>query len=440
MNQLIGLKKTKYNNSNQRGQKYWSSGLTNTELSAERTVVTCEANQVAVIDRIDLHYPGSDSDPDGAGGGADAPVNNTITVTIGTMTMTFVARTMANRTQQEHYILRPKDTMWVGPGQSLKIVCSASSYAGNAHVRYRLMTLTDAAAKGIVTSEFWCCTTGSIAVAGTAQSITGFAAADVGSTRYLEINGIAITGTMTSATSASNLEILLEFTDGSSTHRKIIKGCYSSSDPNRTRPTIINNCVIRGPAGYGLRVTAGQTGTGARISLWGKYGVAPVGGFTTGVAPETWPGTGVAPGASDAFDAKKYFWIYYETVANGGAEIFPATTCANNEEAIVIDGYAFSSSAAGGSGAVLAVASAIDAQSLTPLLPTPVGGTGFGSAATYVDDEAEIMVRIKDRPTVSCVNLLGTLSKLSMLVWGRCTGGGESLSSGHRASRFGGGS
>lgn len=404
MNQLLGLQRSKLSNAGMRGRRSYMSSYTGpSSLDNSQTIVTTGADQVAVIDYLDIPMLASQ---------ASGATNKVVTVTIAGMTMKFAINGSATVNRAQRYLLKPKGTMIVPPSSSMSAVCDTTTFQGSIGVKYRMMSRTEATSQGFYASEFWCASSGTIAVAGTAQSITGFAAADVGTKRYLEINGIAITGGMSSATSAAPLEILLEFTDGTATHRKVIKGCYTSSDPDVTPPTIINNCVIRGPVGYGLRVTAGQTGVGAQIALWGKYGSTDA---------KTFPGTGVAPGATDALDAKEYFWVFSEATALGVTEIFPATTVSGKKTPYSIDGYAFGITAPGGAGGILAIGGAVTFANYSPTCVNPLGAAGVGGANVMVDDEADMKFRLSDRVGLAVVPN-GTVSKVSQLVWGRCGG------------------
>lgn len=417
MNQLLGLQRSQFSNAGMGRQQIYASGSNaSTSLDAQQKVIAAfatdadtwvrtSANEVAVIDQIDIMFVGSQNF-----GAADTIV----TLTIGTQTMNFVCRALATQSRNNLLKLRPKGTIVVPPSTEFKISCNRSTFAGSAVVKYRFLNLNDAITHGFHKREFWCCSTGSIAVAGTAQNITGFTSADVGTSRFLEINGIVITGGMTNATSAANLEILLEFSNGT-THRKIIKGLYASAVPDVTSPTIINNCVIRGPVGYGLRVTAGQTGTGCQIALWGRYGSTDA---------KTFPGTGVAPGATDAFDAGEYFWLFNENTATGIYEMFPATTVAGKTDHFVIDGYAMAASGPELTGALMTISDVATAKNygMTVVTPLSAAASTIGSQVSYVDDEANMVFPINGRVGLGVANVAGAASKMSQLVWGRVGG------------------
>lgn len=433
MNQLIGLNRSKFSKAGLRGQKFFTSGPTATELGTVRTFITTDANQVAVVDELDIIMVGSSTNPD---------AHVVLTVTIAGQSMRFALRSLAARNRTERYRLRPKGTMVVPPSASMTLLSDTGIYASSAILKYRLMSTTEAIEAGYYPSTFWCGSTGAIALAGTPQTLTGLAAADVTANRYLEINGIAITGSMPTATSAANLEILLEFTDEAGSNLKVIKGLYASADPEVTRPTLINNCVIRGPMGYGLRVTAGEAGSGSQITVWGKYGTAPYSPPTAGKAPETFPGNGVIPGAADAFNAGKYFWVYSEATASAVYEFFPATTCLTTKLSYAIDGYALAGSAAGTQGAILTIGRvAPSTQSFSTTVVTPLGGAGEGSSTVHVDDDANMRMELPDRVGFAVANVSGTISKASMLAWGRVGGDHypNTLSTSHVARMFGGG-
>lgn len=428
MNQLLGLQKSKFSLAGMRGQKIYSSGSSaGASLDAEKTFITTRAGEVAVVDLIDLSMVASQD---------FGAANYVATVTIGTQTMNFVLNGLTTRNRRTRYKIRPKGTIVVPPSSTLKISSSATTFAASASVKYRVMQTSEATIAGYYTQTPWYATSGPIAFAGTPQSITGFAAADVGTSRYLEINGIAITGAMSNATSTAPLSILLEFTNGAATHRKVIKGLFASPDPEVTEPTIINDCVIRGPMGYGLRVTAGQTGTGAQIALWGKYGT---------VNPKTHPGTGVVPGASDAFDAQERFWVFSEATATGVYEIFPSTSVGKVTTDFVLDGYALSAVAADKGGTLISIANAATFQNMVPTFVTPLSDSlavNVGSVALGVDDEADLRFRYTDRIGATVANFIGVAQSTSLLMWGRCGGVGDqnALSATSLAKRYQGGS
>lgn len=410
MNQVLGLQKSKLTTAGMKGQRLYASGSTvagsldNTSVTP-KTFFTTSVNQVAVIDAIDLSMVVSP---------AISTAARNVTVTIGTQTMTFTMPGAATQGSNKLYKIRPKGTMIVAPSTAFKVGADVNSFSASAVVTYRLMNVDEATSAGYFTSGFWCCTSPSIAVAGTAQSITGFAAADVTASRYLEINGIVVTGALTNGAVAAPVDLLLEFTNGAATHRKVFRTSYvSSTVPELTPPTFINHCVIRGPAGYGLRVTAGQTGTNARIALWGRYGIGD---------PKTFPGTGIVPSAGDALDAQEYFWAYSEATALGVYEIFPSTAGAKQTGDCVLDGYYMQCHAGNGGGSLISIAGAATVQNIVPTYVTPFCAVGTPGIVTGSDDNVQLPFRVSDRLGMAVRNDVGTAQRVSQLVWGRCGG------------------
>lgn len=409
MNQLKGLQRSKFSTAAPTGQKVWVSGNgalggTTHLLENGPTCFTTETNQVAIIDAIDVITTGSDA----------AAANRVISLVVGGTKLSFVVRTVSGQIRQRTYRVRPKGTLVVPPSTAVSATSDTAGHAGDIGIRYRLMSVTEAIAAGYYKGTPWCVSTGSLG--GTsATDITGFTSADVTTSRGLEINGICITGGMSTATSAAPLEIMLEFYNGT-TSRKIIKQIYTSSVPEVTNPIIISDCVIRGPIGYGLRVTAGLAGAGCQIALWGKYTTANVGGGT-----QTFPGTGVIPGASDAADLGEHFWVFSEATATGVYEFFPSTTLSANSSSYVLDGYSITASGNGAANAgIVTLAKADTLQSVTVPVTTGIGaGAGVGGVGTMVDDDCGLRFRLNDRIGFGVVNAIGTMTKTGMLAWGR---------------------
>ena len=397
-----------------------TTGGGGTDIGTTRTFISTGANEVAIVDRVDITIMLLDQ----------AAADTLVTMTINSQTMKFTGRCTTGRTRKAQYTLKPKGTMWVNPSSTMTIVCGTAGYVGQAFVRYRKMSVGRAIELGYRVSQFLCASSGTISGAGTPQSM--IAASTVTANRCIEINGIAITGTLPTATSASQLEILLEFTNESAIHRKIIKNCYGDSDPESGNPLIINDCVIRGPKGYGLRVTAGATGASVQASVWGRYVDCPTS------STSTFPGTGVVPGATDALDTGDYFWVFSDRVTNGLDEIFPATTCATKSGTYVIDGYAAAMSVTkSGSGTFGLVDT--NSKCYTPLI-VGLGAAGGGTVAgcqVHVYEDLDLRFRLKDRIGLATVVLGGTIGQAGQLVWGRC--GGPGLSDTHITKRYAGG-
>ncbi len=397
-----------------RGTKHSFSAVTGAATSAQ-TYITTGVSQVAVIDKIVLRCALPDA--------AASPASIKVILTLNGSTMDFAWRTFdgstAGFTSGRTYVLRPKGSLVVNPSSSLTLTSDTASLVF-ARVDYRMVGLEEAINAGYLAGTTFNITHGNL-VSGTRTAL--ISAATVTSSRCLEINGFAITGNMATSTGASPGSVLLEFSDGS-THRKIVRNCYSSADPEHNNPMIVSDCVIRGPAGYGLYVTANKTVSGTdivRASIWGRY--------IPSDRQSTFPGTGVAPGATDACDTGDYFWLYNENTAQANYEVFPSTTMARSENVCTIDGYAISAGLNTGAQCLFSVASAASSKVYSAVM----AGVGVASQ-TWVEDDLEMQVRVDDRPCLSIFNAAGTATNLGMLVWGRM--GGPSLSAGQDAKNY----
>nr|MBP7572309.1 hypothetical protein [Acidobacteriota bacterium] len=342
-----------------RGTKHSSSAAGGAATSAQ-TYITTGAGQVAVIDKIVLRCALADA--------AASPLSVKLTLTLNGSTMDFAWRTFDGATAGfaagRVYTLRPKGSLVVNPSSSLTMTSDTLGIVF-ARVDYRMVGIEEAISAGYLAGTTFNITHGNL-VSGTRTAL--ISAATVTSSRCLEINGFAITGNMATSTGASPGSVLLEFSDGS-THRKIVRNCYSSADPEHNNPMIVSDCVIRGPAGYGLYVTANKTVSGTdivRASVWGRY--------VPSDRQSTFPGTGVAPGATDACDTGDYFWLYNENTTHLGTyEVFPSTTMARSENVCTLDGYAISAGLHTGGALVFSIASAAIKSQYTAA-PAAIGG------------------------------------------------------------------
>lgn len=398
-----------------RGTKHSFSAITGAATSAQ-TYISTDAGQVAIVDKIVLNCALPDA--------AASPASIMATVTINGVAMRFAWRTFdgstAGFTSSRTYVLRPKGTLVVNPSSSLTVTSDTASLV-SARVDYRKIGLVEAVSAGYLPGTSFQISHGDL-VSGTRTAL--ISAATVTSSRCLEINGFTITGNMATSTGGSPGSVLLEFSDGASTHRKIVRNCYSSADVEHNNPMIVNDCVIRGPAGYGLYVTANKTVSSTdivRATVWGRY--------IPSDRQSTFPGTGVAPAATDACDAGDYFWLYNENTAQANYEVFPATTMANSENVCTIDGYAISAGLNTGAQVLFSVSSAASSK----VYSAAMAGIGVASR-TWVEDDLEMQVRVDDRPALTVFNAAGTATNLGMLMWGRM--GGPTLSAGQDAKNY----
>lgn len=402
---VFGLRKSKFRSGELSGIRRVGSTVAALGTS-DTAMITTTADQVAVIDRIDMNIAAGDT----------AAAVLTVTLTINGNVMVFADQTVAGRTRNETTTLRPKGTMIVEPSSTLLAKTNAAPGTNASavwiQVHYRIMAKTAAIAAGLwVGTQFQA----SLLALSTSPT-TLIATATVGTTRGLEINGITITGRQSNATSAANKTILVEFLDpADSTHRKVFKNCYASNDPSGSPKLIVNDCVIRGPLGYGLRVTSGEATSNAAVTVWGKYYIG---------SQSTYPGTGVGPASlTAAIDAGEYFWIYDESTSTADPHryLFPNTTAALSNNVATIDGYAFSAATAAGGISTFDVIANSTAKSITGYAPLFGGGVGVGGAMTKVSDSEQAHIRIGDTPALRVVNAVGT-PVVGMTVWGRFGG------------------
>lgn len=388
------------------------------------TFISTGADQVAIVDGIDImiEAPAVGSDI------GDAVM--VVTVTINGQTMDFCAKNVTGRFSRRRFTLRPRGTLIVNPSSTLTMRSSAGhSLLCHAFVQHRKMPVTKAIAAGYYNGTRFAATVGSGVTAATPVDL--ITAATVTASRCMRIRGVVISGHLTNATGAANQEILLEFTDGAATHRKFVKNCYGNADPDGGSQTLlIDDCVITGPAGYGVRATFGQTGSNARVAIWGEYVNSQ----------ETWPGTGLEPGASDAVsNAGKYFWIYSDSAASDNYDIMPSTTLANSRAMLQIDGVCASISGNIDVASVASLGFIGLAKGITGSLPLVTrpngGGTSASGANTFVFQNLNVRARADSRAGFTFLNAGGAgAGKAGLLVWGRF--GGNVASDGYTTTEY----
>lgn len=378
--------------------------------SGGTTFITTKADQVAVIDSIHIRIA--------TPAVAATTILFTITPNAASSPLRFAFRTGGtSQPRNQDIVLRPRGHLVIKPSQTLTMTATALTFP-QATVRYRLMSLSAAIAAGYFKRQPFAC--GINTFSSTTETL--FAAAGLSATQGLEVRGFAITGTQPSAAFGSPGSVLLEFTNGALTHRKFAKNCYATAGIENENPMIVGHCLIRGPLGYGIRATA-ETGTGAAIAIWG---------YIYEEAASTFPGTGIVPGATDAFDAGKYFWIYTEsTTVPTFAEIFPSTTVSRSESSAVIDGYAMSATCSEDTGGALSISSVTAGKSLSGSYPL-VGGVSatvpnIPGSMTAVVDDAHMPIRIADRVAIATMTD-GSFTSVGATVWGRIGGGRRTAS------------
>lgn len=375
-------------------------------------IPTVPRNMVALIDDLYIRFTGT----------VAANTTYTLTLTANSQNLKFVARTDALANTTHNYDIHPKGSLMVLAGSTLAVTASAANQ-WMLQCEYRLVSQWEAMTGGYMPGIPFMA---SLVDPGTAVATDVITAATVTKLRGIDLRGLTITGYQNNAAAGASKEIMLEFYDGT-TSRKIIKNCYGTTALNNQKPLIISQCRIRGPRNaapftansYGIRATFGGIVAGdAAVNVWGFY-------YTD--TQHTSSGTGVpAASATAASDLGDQFWFYSEAVATGITEWYPSTTLGSGQRPIVIEGYSISM--AGNTGdATTAALSKSDGTSISlGVIFSGSLGTVAG-AITSVYEGQNILVSTGDRPSFGIVNILGTIDKCGMTVWGRVGGPGRSF-------------
>lgn len=414
---VLGLNKSKFRRGTLAGTRHANTPIGGLTTSNQTFIPTLNNDTVAIIDSIRINWACADV----------AATVLTVTITLNGVELVFCEQTQSGRIRNPTTLLRPKGTLMVTPGNSMlaktNAIFGTNGSIAFLSVDYRLMSVTKAIEAGYMTgTPFVACLNSTL----TTTPVTMVPTATVTTGRGIEINGIAITGRQSNATGGAAKTVLVEFLDpGASTHRKVFKNCYATNDPSGSPAMIVNDCKIRGPLGYGLRVTAGETASNASVVVWGQYYSG---------SQKTYPGTGVPPTSlTGSFDAGEYFWIFEDTTTGSSASphnyIFPNTTVASSEDMVQVDGYAISST----QNATCIATHDLMIDSLNVPVSAALacfGGAGVvPGASLVVDDDAGIVVRLDDKLAVRATVALGAVTELGCTVWGRFLGGGSKAAS-----------
>lgn len=362
--------------------------------SSYTTLMTVPADTVAVIDYISV-----------IGTHDNTAANGTVTFSIdGTNDLTFVFPGevgAAGTVGTSHSMRIPVNGgMVIGPGKTLRVKSNNAviEWIVSAGVRGYFMPAAEAAKLGLYagqTSSSVPCnfaySSGSLVASTRTVMVPALAGYSI------EINGVWFTGSTLTATAGDSL--LLEFSDGAATHRKVMKvfnGQTTSANyfANRLN-TGSGNVLIRGPVGYNLSATASTNAASNKLSavVWGRY--VP--------AQETYDGTGVVNTTSTT--GGKLFWYYTET--NTGSNIETALPTTANAVAIV-KGFISSANGAAGSSSGIGIS--------TSVLPIGTLHVHVPSAGnTLVEDDLHSPVLASDK--LGFINQTAATG-VAMTMWG----------------------
>lgn len=370
------------------------SGASGYATNSYVTLMTVPADTVAVIDSIMV-----------SGLHDNTAANGTVTFSIdGTNDLAFVFPGevgAAGAVGTNHVMRVPVNGgMVIGPGKTLRVKTNNAvvEWLASAGVRGYFLSVAEAARLGLYAGQTtsaqpcnFAYSSGSL----TASTRTVMVPAIAGYS--IEINGVWFTGSTLTATAGDTL--LLEFSDASATHRKVMKvfnGQTTSANYFAHRlNTGSGKVLIRGPVGYNLSATASTNAASGKLQavVWGRY--VP--------NQETYDGTGIVNTTSTS--GGRLFWYYTETNTGSNLEQALPTTAGS---VAVVKGFMSSANGAAGSSSGIGIST-----SNLPIGSLHVHVPSAGN--TLVEDDLHSPVLASDK--VGFLNQTAATG-VAMTMWG----------------------
>lgn len=385
--------------------------------------IICKANEVALIDEIEVSMLSNDANTNAIVtlrvNGIDVPIN-------------FPGTTDLVRT--ERLVWRPRGNLVVHPGQTLAAKASAT-LVSQLFIRFRKKGLTQAIADGDIAGGGGLpnvastnTVAGSGTSAGTAKAIVPAVAG-----KSVEILAMLFTGHNYNAAADA---IRLSFFDGSTTHSTIARAWRQGATARYAQPLVIGNTdgCIQGPAGFGVYITptvnlAGATPTADWVVVY-RYipesriaVVSPTG--TLGATMSTKAGkfwvncetavtSSVVDAQADAFFAapvgsdvmvKVKGWVQSATGTEEAPGVYPSIGLGLGSGTLTLGGI---------------VATAALGGMVT--FGSNAAGTPANAGVLFGQDDTLMPVNASRRPAFFGYHLSAGIVNRSQLAWGRIEG------------------